>query len=438
MIALVLIISVPLIILSSSSSSSSSSSVNVSTSDASKVSTGTINEKNETFVTTDKIVEHETFTIIRNAPVFVTTNTTAIDEFVAILEVDEETVDVTTETLDQLTGTTTYVTEEIIVPGVGLGVEVALLDSDNTVIPQSSNFLKIPVLDAFVSNPTSASLVDSSGNDISLGRIQVIFKALTTSEENLTITGNYQVLLNGDLLAEKELYGKGRAVGNTLDLSTDLDASLTFTFEDEDVSQFIVGEDDNVFLNNFEIRVQYVEVVMGDFFETKQYIFNGDFPAYQMRFTHDGTTNTVRDFSGAAIQIPLSNSGVTSCGYGSNRYQTISGYERPPPYYPAITVKDLTGKTVLDLTSEPHRDNGRQCTTLIGLQREAVYNIIVNDEPPIQVTTPSTTFIYEATCQREFERKEGFNDYYYTSFRGQSCTSNFGWDHCDKGKCRSQ
>ncbi len=321
--------------------------------------------------------------------VFVSTDKTAIDAFVASLDPVPE--------------------EEIKQQGFGIGVFVDLRDSNDIVIPQTSNLLPVSL----------QNLVDpSSGLLLDFATIQFDILGLTVIDDYIQVNVDYEVTNNDNIFLSGKAYGSGTTINNELDLKFEqgsvIGDAIEISFENNEVPSIITGT------NKLQVRIIHVDVIVGTGFDTVQYPdWDGSFPVYTLQYDSDPNKKTVRNFQGIAVETLPNDSGIQVCG---NDFGRLLPGQDIAQNAPTITVQELDGRTVLQSVPPPYgnRDadfNSYKCSSIVtGLDRDHDYNFIVNGVS-VPVTTSTSSELFKAQCKASV----------VSGTTRVQCSSNFGW-----------
>ena len=343
---------------------------------------------------TDFEIQLNSQDVVNGDEVFVTTDQRAIDKFLSEIEND--------------------VINSDIEQAFGIGIFVDFKDSNGNIIPQDSNFLKIPLTSTSVTMNTD-SLVGNDGELLDFAKIQFDVTGITTQETKLQVSADYEILSNDKVFLTGTIYGSGNTINNKLNLDfqqgTKTGNALELSFEKNEIPVIVGSGSPKV--NTLDFRITSVEAIVGESFDTEQYLWIGSFPVYSLSYEADDQTRTIRDFTGKAIQTLPNNIGIQVCGNDFGRWGGLELGRNAP----TITVKDLAGVTVM-VSSPPsygNRDadfNSYKCGNIsTGLERETTY--LFNGQ---QVTTPNAPILYKAECKVT----------YVSPTYKVICTDNFG------------
>ncbi len=303
----------------------------------------------------------------------------------------------------------------------GIGIFIDFKDSNGVIIPQDSNFLKIPLTEKSIVVET-ASLIGGDGQLLDFARIQFDVTGIVTKDTKVNVKADYEILSNDAVFLTGVISNSGQTTNNRLDLDfkqgTKTGQALELSFEKNEIP-IIVGSGSPK-LNTLEFRITSVEAIIGENFDTEQYLWSGSFPVYQLSYNADDQTRTIRDFTGMAIQTLPNDVGIQVCGNDFGRL--ASGTPDVQRNAPSITVKDMNGVVVLQSSAPNYgsRDadfNSYKCGNInSGLERDTQYKFITNGVTT-DVMTPDSPILYNASCK--------------ASLSGSSlvvkCTSNYGW-----------
>lgn len=327
--------------------------------------------------------------VVSGEQVFVTTDKTAIDNFIQKIESEQNTKQ-----------------------AFGIGIFVDFKDSNGVIIPQDTSFLKIPLTQTY-----TASLVSDSGQILDYAVFQFDVVGVLANDDKLQVTADYEILSNDSVFLTGTVFGVGETNDKTLNLKFEQGSKTGEALELSFAKNEIPFIQDS--RNTLEFRITSVEAIIGSGFETDKHDWSGSFPILTVKFDADSKTRTVRDYTGLAIQTLPNDVGIQSCGYDNGRLSNGESFGR---YAPIITVKTLDGKTVLvsDAPNWGFKDsdfNSLKCGNIItGLERNFDYEFHIAGDV-ISVTTPSEPFLYKAECT-----------YYGAESTGVfPCKSNFGW-----------
>ena len=343
--------------------------------------------------------------IVDGEQVFVSSEKTAVDEFLQILEEENKK---NTDTKSQ---------------GFGIGVFVDFRDSNGVIIPQDSNFVKVPFSDTSLRlNPTSNSLVGTNGELLDFAEFQVDAYGVVLFDDKIEVSAKYEVLSNDVVFLSGTMFGSGETVNKQLNLKFEQGQkrgdAIELSFESGEIPTNI-GHDTPI-TNTIQFRITEIEAVVGKDFETDRYYWKGTFPVYTLKYDATDTTRVIRDFRGIAVETLPNDIGIQVCGYDDGKILPSQDFTA---YAPTITVKDINGVIVMtsDSPNWGSRDsdfNSLKCGNIIsGLERNKDYKFIV-DGISFDVKTPSTPILYKASC----------------SFKSTGtqmifpCISNFGWN----------
>ena len=344
--------------------------------------------------------------IVDGKQVFVSSDETAVDEFLDILEEERNKINADNK--------------ENITQGFGLGIFVDFRDSNGIVIPQEGNFLKVPFSDTFLKlDPTTASLVGTDGRLLDFAKIQFDVLAITLIDAKVQVTAKYQVLSNENVIFSGTVFGIGNTVNKQLNLKFEqgskIGEAIELNFENGEIPMMI-GHDIPI-TNTLEFRIVEIEGVIGEGFDTDRYYWKGDFPVYTLKYDADDKTRTIRDYRGIAIQTLPNDIGIQVCGYDSGRLSPGNDFSA---FAPSITVKSVTGSVIMQSSSPPWgindaSFNSHKCGNIIsGLERNTNYKFIMHDGSSFDIKTPNTPILYSASCVAK-------------SSNSFPCISNFGW-----------
>ena len=345
--------------------------------------------------------------IVDGDQVFVSSEKTAVDEFLQVLEEENKK------------------NPAIINQGFGIGLFIDFRDSNGLIIPQDSNFVKVPFSDTSLRlNPTTDSLIGTNGEFLDFAKFQIDAYGVVISDDKVEVTAKYQVLSNDVIFLEGVIFGSGNTVDKQLNLKFEQGQkrgeAIELSFESGEIPM-IVGHGVPV-TNTIQFRIVEIEAVIGESFDTDRYYWKGTFPVYTLKYDASDTTRIIRDFRGIAIETLPNDIGIQVCGYDDGRLFPSQDFSA---YAPIIVVKDNLGNIIFESDSPNwgNRDadfNSKKCGNIItGLERNTSYKFIV-DGTSFDVITPSVPILYYAKC--DFKSSGTSNP--YTLF---SCVSNFGW-----------
>ncbi len=357
-------------------------------------------------------------------------------------------------------------------PKIGIAVDVVLIDSNLKIVEVPTNFLTFPT------ETTPLTLIDEQGRILDLGSITFGFNLVSDQDLVHDISGKFEIIFNADeekgrkgdirqtgkILASQEFFGRGipDEDGKLKLQSTGGKDAVTFIFEDEPLRQFIPSS--GSLDNKYQVFITEVSAVVGEGFDTKEYNFSGSFPAYTLRLQFEQDKTVIRDNTGKAFSVFISDSTITECGQNGGNINNFIG--RTDIGFPAtvqsVEIFDdpnglpiVTSDTPTKFTNSRGRNQpfGQACGETIpteiprivgdkfsGIPRDSELVFKVNGEE-FNITTKKSQQNFFVKCQTNFIRDSITVDGKKGSawqLLPQLCESNFGFgcEDINKSKIR--
>lgn len=223
------------------------------------------------------------------------------------------------------------------------------------------------------------SLLGLGGEILDLGKVEIDLTGLTEDDliESYTLSGNLEVILNGNVIEEKTISGSGLPIDRVLNPL--IDGSDIFIKEFSTITGITTG------INTLSFNVTNFQAKTGVGADESVFISINDLEIYSVDFDNNLARNTVTDSSGQVVTVPIADGTIKVCAESVGI--KISGVEYI--YIPDVPsfVSVMVGETTVvpAFTNQPPLPQfgtgtysvPTSCTTMGGIPRDTSISIVV-------------------------------------------------------------
>jgi hypothetical protein len=223
------------------------------------------------------------------------------------------------------------------------------------------------------------SLLGLGGEILDLGKVEIDLTGLTEEDliESYTLSGNLEVILNGNVIEEKTISGSGLPIDRVLNPL--IDGSDIFIKEFSTITGITTG------INTLSFNVTNFQAKTGVGADESVFISINDLEIYSVDFDNNLARNTVTDSSGQVVTVPIADGSIQVCAESVGI--KISGVEYIYiPDVPSFVSVMIGETTVVPAFSNPAPlpviGSGTyvvptSCTTMGGIPRDTTISIVV-------------------------------------------------------------
>jgi hypothetical protein len=223
------------------------------------------------------------------------------------------------------------------------------------------------------------SLLGLGGEILDLGKVEIDLTGLTEEDliESYTLSGNLEVILNGNVLEVKTISGSGLPVDRVLNPL--IDGSDIFIKNFDSLTGITTG------INTLSFNVTNFEAKTGVGADESVFISINDIEIYSVDFDNNLARNTVTDSSGEVVTVPIADGTIKICSESVGI--KISGVEYIYiPDVPSFVSVEIGTTNVIPAFSNPAPlpviGSGTyvvptSCTTKSGIPRDTTISISV-------------------------------------------------------------
>ena len=224
------------------------------------------------------------------------------------------------------------------------------------------------------------SLLGLGGEILDLGKVEIDLTGLTESDliESYILSGNLEVILNGNVVEEKTISGSGLPIDRVLNPL--IDGSDIFIKEFSTLSGITTG------INTLSFNVTNFQAKTGVGADESVFMSINDLEIYSVDFDNNLARNTVTDSSGQVVTVPIADGTIKVCAESVGI--KISGVTYIYiPDVPSFVSVEVGGTTVIPAFSNPAPlpvlGSGTfslpvSCTTMGGIPRDTTISIVVS------------------------------------------------------------
>ena len=235
------------------------------------------------------------------------------------------------------------------------------------------------VEDSGIFNIPALSLLGLGGEILDLGKVEIDLTGLTEEDliESYILSGNLEVILNGNVIEEKTISGSGLPIDRVLNPL--IDGSDIFIKEFNTITGITTG------INTLSFNVTNFQAKTGVGEDESVFISINDLEIYSVDFDNNLARNTVTDSSGQVVTVPIADGTIQVCAESIGI--KISGVEYIYiPDVPSFVSVMIGQTTVVPAFSNPAPlpviGSGTYvvptvCTTKGGIPRDTTISIVV-------------------------------------------------------------
>lgn len=349
-----------------------------------------------------------------------------------------EPVTFTSENLNSIIDAQTVFTDVNENTDISLGSEKMVMVTKSILLDSNQKIVSNSTLKT---NFNPATLLDLQKNVLDLGSVQLSFDLLYKKNAQVVISGEVEVLLDGQSKGKRYLSYSGQLPTNLIRLNVDKESrllsertqSLTFTLADEG-KDWVDGSihDLKIVLNKLDGQV----ISNG---QVQNFEYGKELILYRLEMTVDQTKQVSFDENHNAVSVFKADGTLNVCSVGY--WFVVKANGQPfvvSAPIPNINVLKVDGKSIGSISSfsasnqdafsgKPYGSSYDECKRIIGIPRSSEVNIIVDGIPfNIKTDTLKPSFIFESDV-------EGFNFYPVGQYNGrveyiEKTTSNLGYE----------
>jgi len=247
---------------------------------------------------------------------------------------------------------------------------VVTLEDSNGNRVEDSGIFNIPLL----------SLLGLGGEILDLGKVEIDLTGLTEIDliESYILSGNLEVILNGNVIEEKTITGSGLPINRVLNPL--IDGSDIFIKEFSTITGITSG------INTLSFNVTNFQAKTGVGADESVFMSINDLEIYSVDFDNNLARNTVTDSSGQVVTVPIADQTIVVCAESIGI--KISGVEYiyipDTPSFVSVKVGETT--VVPAFTNQPPLPQfgsgtyavPTSCTTMGGIPRDTTISITVS------------------------------------------------------------